>query len=139
MQDAVAEILIAFTQPILVIILDIIAIGATGGLAYYASRLFFHMRSGRFEKGWRLVTEGVVLLCAGFIFITIQDLSGSSSPYYFYFDYVGTALCVIGIIIMSIGLRSQYRVWTLKERQSLSIHKGRPALESEDGKREPIG
>jgi hypothetical protein len=102
------------------VILNLILVSAVVILGYYASKLFFYMKLGRLEKGWRLVAQGAFILCGGFLFGTLQDLSKYGSGYYFNFDYVGTSLSIFGIVLMSFGLRSQYRVWSLRDVNSKS-------------------
>lgn len=87
---------------------------ATVGLAYYAAMIFFHMRNGRLEKGWKLVVVGIICLCISFLFFTFQHVVSRISVLYFYLDTLGTILAIAGIVLMFFGLRFHYHVWTRK-------------------------
>lgn len=94
--------------------LDIISLLAAAGLGYYAARMFSHLRWGRLEKGWRMMTCGAVVLAFGYAFITAEDAFVAHSFYYVLSDYFGTILASTGIILIMLGIRSQYREWTRK-------------------------
>lgn len=94
------------------IILNLVMLVTTICLGYYAAKIFFFMRLGRLERGWKLVTGGAICLSFSFLSLTVQHLfSGVSSPY-FDLDAVGMTLSIAGIILMVLGLRSHYFVWT---------------------------
>jgi protein-S-isoprenylcysteine O-methyltransferase Ste14 len=94
--------------------LDLVSAVAAAGLGYYAAKMYLQMRFGRLEKSWQMVTLGAGLFSLGFIVLTVQDLSSSSASYYFTLDFIGTALATIGMILLLVGFRSHYRVWSLK-------------------------
>ena len=83
-------------------------------LAYYASRIFIHMRLGRLETGWKLIAQGIILMSSGFLFVTIEHVVSRESMLYFYLDSIGASLSLVGIILMLIGLHSHYVVWDRK-------------------------
>ncbi|HZW57219.1 MAG TPA: hypothetical protein VFF30_13090 [Nitrososphaerales archaeon] len=102
----------ALNFPIQLVVLDIISLIAAAGLGYYAARMFFHLRWGRLEKGWRLMTFGAVVLAVGYAFITAEDAFLAYSIYYMAADYVGTIMSSIGIALIMLGIRAQYLEWT---------------------------
>jgi hypothetical protein len=87
-------------------------------LAYYALRIFVHMRLGRLEKGWRRVTQGIVFMSSGFFFVAVDHSLPRASSLYFDIDSVGAVLSLIGIVLMLIGLHSHYVVWYKRAGQS---------------------
>jgi nicotinamide riboside transporter PnuC len=103
------------SQAMILAALDLATVVFTIGLGYYAAKIFFHMRLGRLENGWKMMTSGIISLCFGFVFLTFQHLVPRESNLYFYLDSVGTILSIIGIVLMMLGLRSHYLVWTRKK------------------------
>ncbi|MHB8567218.1 MAG: hypothetical protein ACYC7D_12620 [Nitrososphaerales archaeon] len=103
--------------PVFLVILDTVSFTAALGLAYYGARLFLHMRWGKLEKSWKLMTEGAVIFSIGFLSLTIQDLSPAYGTVYIISDYFGTILSTVGIILLFFGIRSHYSVWALKNVQ----------------------
>lgn len=98
----------------LLIALNLIMVLATMCLGYFAAKIFFYMRLGRLENGWKLVTGGAVCLCIAFLFLAFQHLFSAHSNLYFYLDGVGMSFSIGGIFLMVLGLRSHYLVWTRK-------------------------
>jgi hypothetical protein len=94
------------------VILNLLTLAATICLGYYAAKIFFYMRLGRLERGWKLVTGGAICLSFAFLSMTLQHLFSKISPPYFYLDAFGLTLSIAGIILMALGLRSHYFVWT---------------------------
>jgi len=121
-----AESIILPSQSLILVALDLVTVLATIGLGYYATKIFFHMRLGRLEKGWKMMTMGIISLCFGFLFLTFQHIIPRESNLYFSLDSVGTILSVIGIVLMMFGLRSHYLVWTRKKSPV-------PLLDSDEG------
>src|SRR5579875_676315 len=118
----ISDVLDNFGIPIFLVVLDTISFIAAIGLAYYGARLFLHMRWGKLEQSWKLVTAGAVIFSLGFLSLTIQDLSPAYGYLYIVSDYFGTVLSMIGIVLLLLGLRSHYTVWAQKNlyRQSQS-------------------
>jgi len=107
------------SESAILIALNLITVGATIFLGYFAAKIFFHMRLGRLERGWKIVTGGAVCLSFAFLSLAIQHFFPRTSNLYFYFDAVGMSLSIAGILLMVVGLRSHYLVWTRKERSKL--------------------
>lgn len=111
---------LATTQSLILGMLDLASAVALVILAYYALRIFIHMRLGRLEKGWKFITEGIVFMSIGFFFVAVDHALPRSSSLYFYIDSVGAVLSLIGIVLMLLGLHSHYVVWYKK---SLAIER----------------
>jgi len=92
-------------------VLNLITVAALLAMIYYSARILLRMRLGRLEKGWKLVTEGLILLCAGFIFLTYEHTVLRASFPYFLIDLIGTVISLGGIILMVLGLRAHLIVW----------------------------
>ncbi len=73
------------------------------------------------------MTGGAVCLSFAFLSLTVQHLFGRLSSPYFYLDAVGMTLSIAGIVLMVLGLRSHYLVWTRK----ISDKKSHPILVTE--------
>jgi hypothetical protein len=101
--------------PIPLIMLDFASIAAAVGLAYYSVRMIVMMRWGRFETSWRSITIGAVLLCVGYVVLTLEDFSPAYTIGYEVKDYLGTAISTFGILFVFVGMRQSYRVWQLKD------------------------
>ena len=107
-------------------LLNLVATVALVFLAYYALRIYLHMRLGRLERGWKLIAQGIIFMSLGFFFITLQHALSRDSLLYFYLDSVGTVLSLIGIVVMLIGLHSHYMVWNRNFKSS------KPELENKN-------
>lgn len=101
-------------QSATLIVLNLATLVATIFLGYYAAKIFFYMRLGRLERGWKLVTGGAVSLSFAFLTLAIQHIFSRVSNLFFYLDAVGMLFSIAGIILMVLGLRSHYQVWTRK-------------------------
>ena len=102
------------SQSIILAALNLASAAALVILAYYALRIFVHMRLGRLEKGWRLITQGMVIMSSGFIFVAIDHAMPRGTLLYFYIDSVGAVLSLVGIVFLLVGLHSHYVVWYKK-------------------------
>jgi nicotinamide riboside transporter PnuC len=74
------------------------------------------------------MTGGAICLSFAFLSLTLQHLFSRLSSPYFYLDAFGMTLSIAGIILMVLGLRSHYFVWTRK----ISSRAPRPILVSEE-------
>jgi hypothetical protein len=111
-QSVLAIRLLPPPESTILIALNLITLVVTICLGYFAAKIFFYMRLGRLERGWKLVTGGAVCLSFAFLSLAIQHLFGRLSNPYFYLDAVGMTLSIAGILLMVLGLRSHYMVWT---------------------------
>ncbi len=101
-----------FDIPAQLVILDMVSIVAALGVGYYAARMFNHMRRGRLEKGWNWMIFGALVTAIGYFFLTIEDFFLAYSFYYSSLDYVGTAICTVGLVFLMFGIRSHYSAWS---------------------------
>ncbi len=120
------------SESALLIALNLTTVVATICLGYFAAKIFFYMRLGRLERGWKLITGGAVCLCIAFLFLAFQHLFSVHSNLYFYLDAVGMTFSIGGIFLMVLGLRSHYYVWTRK----INDRAPRPILVNERRDRE---
>jgi protein-S-isoprenylcysteine O-methyltransferase Ste14 len=93
------------------VIIGFVVLSAFG---FYAAKLLASFRTGMLEKGWKQVTVGaIVLVLAQFFFLG----SGISSPSMVsLLDGVGTLMRLIGVVFLTIGLRTHYQVWRLDNK-----------------------
>ncbi len=115
------------SETAVLIALNLITVGATIFLGYFAAKIFFHMRFGRLERGWKMVTGGAICLSFAFLSLASYHFFPRTSSLYFYLDVFGMTLSIAGIVLMVMGLRSHYLVWTRKESSRLP----RPLLVNE--------
>ena len=111
--DQIFSFLLPVESTILAV-LNLVTVLALAGVIYYSAKILLRMRLGRLGRGWKNVTEGLILLCAGFIFLTFEHTLARSSVLYFFLDSIGTLLSLSGIIFMLFGLRSYLLVWVNK-------------------------
>jgi len=108
------------TLPIYLSISDLISILPAIGLGYYALRMFFLARFGRLERGWSLILMGAIASSLGFLALTLQDLTQAYTLGYLITDFIGTSLSACGFLLVMLGIRSQYSVWSLKNFPGIS-------------------
>ncbi|MDA4130635.1 MAG: hypothetical protein OK457_07680 [Thaumarchaeota archaeon] len=120
--------------PFSLVVLDIIAIFAVIGVGYYATKMFYHMRRGRLERGWLPMIFGAILVAAGYVFLTLEDFFLAYSFFYQTLDYLGTAICSVGLIVIMLGLRSHYKAWSLKKQSPYRVRDAerKPPLDDAD-------
>jgi hypothetical protein len=87
-------------------------------VAVVLDRVFLHLSMGRLERGWRLITQGIVFTSSGFFFVALDHAFPRLSLIYFYIGSVGAVLSLIGIVFMLQGLHSYYVVWYKKPDSS---------------------
>jgi hypothetical protein len=104
--------------PLQLVGLDLASIAAVVGVGYYATKMFFYMRRGRLERGWLPMIFGATMIGVGYVFLTLEDFFLAYSFFYETADYVGTALCTAGLIIVMLGLRGHYKAWSLSKKTS---------------------
>jgi hypothetical protein len=105
--------------PYYLAISDLISIIPALGLGYYAVRMFLLTRLSRLERGWSLIITGGFTCSLGFFIATIQDLTAAYSLGYMLTDYLGTSLYTLGFLLIMLGVRSHYSVWSLKSFSKL--------------------
>jgi hypothetical protein len=93
---------------------DLVSMLPAVGLGYYALRMFFLTRLSRLEKGWGLIITGGFACSVGFFVLTLQDLTAAYSLGYMLTDYLGTSFSALGFLLLMLGVRSHYSVWSLK-------------------------
>ena len=84
-------------------------------MSYYASKMLYTSRFGKLEKGWTLVTVGAILAPVGLLILTLQDFTQSYSLLYLVMDYLGTIPCALGLMLLMLGVRSQYSTWNARQ------------------------
>lgn len=118
----------------LLIILNLASAIALIILSYYALRIFLYMRLGKLERGWRLVTEGIVIIGLGFFLIAVDHSLARASLLYFSIDSAGSVLSLVGVVFMLIGLHSHYTIWYSgrAEKPPISIYSPKPKESKEE-------
>jgi len=101
--------------PILLLVVDFTSVLAACGLIYYGVKMMLHMRWGKFEKSWQLLSAGAVSLAAGYGILSIEDFYPAYSYIYTSLDYVGTIFATFGVVLLLLGFREHYNIWMLKD------------------------
>lgn len=96
------------------IALGVIALVAVFGMAYYASRILFQMRTGELEKTWRYLVAGAYLIAAAVVILLIQEVLTFSSLVSSVATHLGATMLVIGSLYILFGFRAHYRVFSPK-------------------------
>jgi hypothetical protein len=115
-------------MPDLLAFMDLISVFPAIGLGYYAVRMFFLTRLGRLEKGWSLIVGGGFACSVGFCFLAVQDLMRAYSIGYTVTDYIGTSLSAFGFLLVMLGVRSHYSIWSLKNFGGLGKNRSKKEM-----------
>jgi hypothetical protein len=91
------------------LLMEITGVVVLSIFGFYAVGLLTTFRQGMLEKGWRNVTQGAIILVLAQIPILISPIgpTGLASL----LDDTGAILRFIGIVLLILGFRAQYRVW----------------------------
>jgi protein-S-isoprenylcysteine O-methyltransferase Ste14 len=92
----------------------ITGVAVLSAFGFYAAKLLGSFKTGMLERGWKQVTIGaIVLVLAQFFFIG----SGiSSSSIVSLLLGVGTLMRLIGLVFLTLGLRTHYQIWRLDNK-----------------------
>jgi hypothetical protein len=76
-------------------------------LLYYALRILTAFKKGILERGWRIMSQGIIVLVAGEL-VTTVSYSVSLGGYLY---QLGTGLDALGVCIVVLGLKSHCDIW----------------------------
>ena len=103
------------------VITGVVVLSAFG---FYAAKLLGSFRTGMLEKGWKQVTFGaIVLVLAQFFFL--GSGIGTSGLMSLLID-VGTLMRLIGIVFVTLGLRTHYQIWRLDNKDLTTTASSEP-------------
>ena len=81
------------------------------GLLFYAMKILTSFKKGILEHGWKLLSQGIIILVAGEL---VLDLS-NSFPLGGYLFQLGLGIDAIGVCFAVLGFKSHYDIWSMKE------------------------
>lgn len=92
--------------------MELIGVVLLSVFGFYAFMLLATFRKGLLENGWRNVTRGAIILALAQI-----PLLASRFTFETFLGYVGDFIRFVGIVFLILGVRAQYKVWKLDEKE----------------------
>lgn len=92
------------------LIVDILSLITSVGLVYYAFRLLLIFRGGKKAGSWMYILTGILIITFGSCLFTLRHLLGLQENFV---RPLGGIMMLIGAILMLIGMRLEYRSWSL--------------------------
>lgn len=86
---------------------------------FYALKILANFKSGMLEKGWKQVAIGAIFLILAQLLMIVSQASIAGLTYPLFI--IGSALRLLGMIFMIIGLREHYLVWRVAKTTPASI------------------
>lgn len=90
------------------IVINVLSLAISIGLAYFAVRLMLIFRGGRMEVPWRYISAGVLALALGSTLFSLHyllALEGVIHP-------LGGVMMMVGGAFILAGLYAEYKRWT---------------------------
>jgi predicted membrane channel-forming protein YqfA (hemolysin III family) len=94
--------------------LGIVAFFTVLGMAYYASKVLFQMRTGELEKTWRYLVAGAYLIEVAVVILFVQEILAFSATIASITTHLGVTMLVIGSMYILLGFRAHYIVFSPK-------------------------
>ncbi len=95
---------------------EIIGLIVLSAFGFYALKLVMSFRTGLLARSWKQVTAGSIFLILAqlpFLAVGIDSQVGSL------LTMLGTFMRFAGVVLLTIGLRAQSRVWRLENKSVL--------------------
>lgn len=94
---------------------------------YYALKLLGSFRTGTLEKGWKQITVGAIVLVIAQFFFLGSGIDSSSVASLLIVG--GTLMRFIGIVFLTLGLRTHYQIWRLDNKDLINATASSEPLE----------
>jgi hypothetical protein len=78
-------------------------------LLYYAMKILTSFKKGMLERGWKYLSQGIIVLVVGEIVITLSN----SFPMGGYLFQLGIAIDAVGVCLAVLGFKSHYDIWKI--------------------------
>jgi hypothetical protein len=88
------------------------------GLLYYAMRILTSFKRGMLERGWRLLSVGIIILVAGELVLTVSNYN----PVGGYLFQLGIGIDSIGVLLAVLGFKSHFEIWNTGKAQSKHVN-----------------
>ncbi|MDG6933191.1 MAG: hypothetical protein JRN68_00680 [Nitrososphaerota archaeon] len=99
-------------SPIVLVVLDVVAMSVIVAQAIFSSQMITLMKSGMLERSWWYLSTGSIILAIGIATFIIDSLYlGAGTPLLFS-QYLGTILIIAGSALSLLGILSQYNFWS---------------------------
>lgn len=92
-------------------------------LLYYALRILTSFKKGLLERGWRILSVGIILLVAGVLIMTLSNYITVGG----YLYQLGIGINAIGVCLAVMGFKSHYDVWAIGKEDNSKVA---PKIES---------
>ena len=79
------------------------------GLLYYALRILTSFKKGMLERGWKFLSEGIILLVGGELLLTLSNYMSLGG----YLFQLGIGIDAVGVCLALLGFKSHYDIWEL--------------------------
>lgn len=83
-------------------------------LLYYGLRILTSFKKGMLERGWRILSVGIIFLVAGVLIMTLS----SYIPVGGYLYQFAIGFNAVGICLAVLGFKSHYDVWSIGDGKS---------------------
>ena len=83
-------------------------------LLYYATSILTSFKRGMLEKGWKYLSEGIIVLVAGEVLLEVSNYFPLGGFLY----QLGIGIDAMGVILAVIGFRSHSSIWTIGREQA---------------------
>jgi hypothetical protein len=99
-------------SPILMIVLDVVALSLVAAQALFSSQMIRLMRKGMLERSWWYLSTGSIILAIGIATFILEGLYLGSGAALLFSTYLGTMLIIVGSSLTFLGILSQYQFWS---------------------------
>jgi len=94
-------------------------------LLFYAVNILRAFRKGMLERGWKLLSQGIIILVVGEVLLGFSNYY----PVGGYLYQLGLAVDMVGVFCAILGFRSQYIIWSTGfEKQQKETLSEKPVL-----------
>jgi len=92
-------------------------------LLYYAMRILTSFKKGMLERGWKLLSEGIIILVGGELIITLSNYQSAGG----YLFQLGIGVDALGVCFAILGFKSHSDIWKVGKE-----HKEPEPVEAQD-------
>ncbi|HXQ91638.1 MAG TPA: hypothetical protein VN739_01435 [Nitrososphaerales archaeon] len=78
-------------------------------LLFYALRILTSFKKGMLERGWKLLSQGIVILVVGELIISLSNYQSAGG----YLFQLGIGVDAIGVGLAVFGFKSHHDIWRM--------------------------
>lgn len=94
-------------------------LGVISVFGFYALKILANFKTGMLERGWKQVAVGAVSLILAQLLIILSQINVAGLTYPLMI--IGSALRLVAMIFLILGLREHYLVWRVDKSRSVSV------------------